>query len=398
MFAPSSSVNSLAISGSTVYIGGDFTSIGVTARNGLAAVGTDGTLLSWDPNAIRAPSANSNVNALAINGSSIYAGGNFSVGGTARNRLAAIDANGTLLSWDPNANSDVYALAISGSRVYIGGDFTSIGGTTRNRLAAISTGGTLLSWDPNANSRVYALAIRGSRVYAGGEFTSIGGTTRNYLAAINDAGGMDEGTLSEGWKTSADGIVNAIAISGGTVYVGGEFTQIDEGYGSGYQTRNHLAAIDNDGGLYSFNFDLDDSVTALAIMEEGSLLYIGGYFSSIGGTTRYNLAAIDVEVNSLSSWDPNPDSGVNALALSGDGETVYTGGYFSSIGGTTRNRLAAISSDGTLSSWDPDLSGNNVYALAIIGSTMYAGGDFYTIGGLPRKNLSAIDISTGLPW
>ena len=272
------------------------------------------------------------MNALAIHGSTIYAGGNFSVGGTARNCLAAIGADGTVLSWDPNANGPVYALAISGSIVYAGGEFTSIGGTTRNRLALIHTNGSLQPWDPNANGTVYALAIRGSIVYAGGYFTSIGGTARNYLAAINGPG-PNEGTLSEGWKTFADAPVYAITISSDVIYVGGEFTQIDEGGGSGYQTRNHLAAIDKDGVLDSLNLDPDDAVTALAILEDGSLLYTGGYFSHIDGTSRTGLGAIDIDGNSLSSWNPSPNNGVSALALSSDGNTVYTGGYFSSIGG-----------------------------------------------------------------
>ena len=66
-----------------------------------------------------------------------------------------------------------------------------MGGTTRNRLAAISTNGILsTTWNPNANNSVTALAISGSTVYAGGSFTSITNQTQTnsptgFLAQLN---------------------------------------------------------------------------------------------------------------------------------------------------------------------------------------------------------------------
>jgi hypothetical protein len=61
--------------------------------------------------------------------------------------------------------------------VYAGGAFSTIGSTPtkRNYLAALnSTTGAVTSWDPNANSLVRALAVSGSTVYAGGDFSFIG--------------------------------------------------------------------------------------------------------------------------------------------------------------------------------------------------------------------------------
>jgi len=69
----------------------------------------------------------------------VYVGGYFySIGGITRNSLAAIGTDGTLASWNPNMNnSNVYALAISGSAVYAGGSFDTIGELTRVNLSAI---------------------------------------------------------------------------------------------------------------------------------------------------------------------------------------------------------------------------------------------------------------------
>jgi hypothetical protein len=146
-----STVYALAVSGSTVYAGGSFTCFGNCpsgtenstkwTRNCLAAIGTDGTIQPWNPDV---GGIFPTVNALAVSGSTVYAGGDFtSIGGITRNRLAAIHTDGSLQSWNPNANIAVLALAVSGSTVYAGGAFTSIGGIPRNRIVSINADGSV---------------------------------------------------------------------------------------------------------------------------------------------------------------------------------------------------------------------------------------------------------------
>jgi hypothetical protein len=63
------------------------------------------------------------------------------MGGFQRKFVAALDAStGALTPWDPNANdpnfNGVYSLAVSGSVVYAGGNFTSVGGYPQQGIAA----------------------------------------------------------------------------------------------------------------------------------------------------------------------------------------------------------------------------------------------------------------------
>jgi len=390
-------VMTLAISGSTVYAGGDFTAIGGTTRNLLAAMdASTGALANWNP------SVSNYVRTLAISGNTVYVGGFFWVNGEATGRhLAAWDATtGALKSWNPNVSSQVDSLAISGSTLYAGGSFTAIGGTTRNHLAAWDmTTGELKSWNPDVNNHVYTLAISGDTVYAGGYFTAIGVTTRNSLAAI-DASTGDLKSWNPNAGPAANNEVKALAISGNTVYAGGWFSTI------GGTTRRNLAAMDAiTGDLTSWNPNADDDVYTLAISE--NTVYAGGQFFAIGGTTRQFLAAMDASTGALTDWNPLPLRPVNALAISGN--TIYAGGDFTNIGGTseyngekwviiggtTRNYLAAMdASTGDLKNWNPDAN-NRVYALAISGDTVYAGGEFTAIGGITRNGLAAWDVPTG---
>ncbi len=332
------------------------------------------------------PTFNGGVLAIAVSGTTIYVGGAFTQatdapanGGATvtRNRIAAIDATtGALLSWNPNASNDVSALAVIGSNVYAGGSFTTIGGSARNRIAALDAAtGTATAWDPNANSLVYALAVSGSTVYVGGAFTTIGGSGRNRIAALDAATGT-----ATAWNPNAANFVYALAVSGSTVYAGGDFSTI------GGSARNSVAALDAaTGTATAWNPNGNAGVYALAV--SGSNVYVGGQFSNVGGTARNQLAALDAATGTATAWNPNPDSFVYALAVSGT--AVYVGGAFTTIGGSGRNRIAALdAATGTAMSWNPNADANAT-SLVINGSSVYAGGYFTTIGGAARQGFAA---------
>jgi hypothetical protein len=77
----------------------------------------------------------------------VYAGGSFfgagSIGGQARNNIAALDAGtGLATAWNPNANNAAGCFALDGTNLYVGGSwsagagFTTIGGSPRAHFAA----------------------------------------------------------------------------------------------------------------------------------------------------------------------------------------------------------------------------------------------------------------------
>ena len=92
---------------------------------------------------------------------------------------APLDAStGSLAASFPKVNNVINAVAADGfGGWYIGGDFTTVGGLARNRLAHITAAGTVDAWNPNADNSVWALAVSGSTVYVGGNFTTLVLTT-----------------------------------------------------------------------------------------------------------------------------------------------------------------------------------------------------------------------------
>ena len=374
--APNNIVNTLAVSGATIVAGGSFTAIGGATRNYVAAVdATTATATPWDPDPAGI------VYSLAVSGDTSYVGGEFwTIGRDERSNIAALDASGAATTWDPAADGVVSALAISGTTVYAGGSFTAIGGEPRSRIAALdAASGGATAWDPSADDVVSALAVSGGIVYAGGSFANIGGAARSRIAALDGSGG------ATAWAPEADSGVVALAVSGDRVYAAGSFTTI----GAPGVPRNRIAALDVTTALATdWDPGADNVVLTLAV--SGDTVYAGGRFAAIGGAPRNRIAALDASADSTGTalaWAPDADSTVNTIAASGG--KVYVGGYFQTIGGETRHNLAEFDeSTGLLTSWDPG-PGNRVAALAVSGTTLYAGGYFQQVVDTARSFFAA---------
>jgi beta-propeller uncharacterized protein DUF5122 len=368
------------------YIGGYFGHVAGVPRSNLAHVRADGTLDGWNPG------ANGYVRVLAVGGSAVYAAGGFSsIGGQARAGIAALDVGtGLATAWNPSVNGRVSALAVGGSTVYVGGGFTSIGGQTRSNVAALDAGtGLATNWDPGANDIVQILTVNGPTIYAGGWFTAIGGQLRGGIAALDATTGF-----ATPWNPGTSGVVSAIAVSGSTVYTGGGFSHI------GGQARSDIAALDATTGLATpWNPGANMGVYAIAV--SGSTIYVGGSFTAIGGQNRNHVAALDATTGLATAWNPGADDIV--WTVSPSGSTVCAGGEFKSIGAQARNRIAALDiTTGLATEWNPAAVGPVagplafVGALAVSGSTVYVGGSFTSVGGQGRSNIAALDVTTGL--
>jgi len=87
-----------------------------------------------------------------------------------------------------------------------------------------------------------------------------------------------------------------------------------------------------------FDPNASSSVSALAVSD--GTVYVGGPFTSIGGQARSRIAALDTATGSATAW--NPDASDDVLALAVSGSTVYAGGSFTTIAGLPRRGLAVF--------------------------------------------------------
>ena len=133
------------------------------------------------------------VNAIAVSGSTVYVGGSFATAGGLPASLVA-KWNGT--TWTNLGTgiqgASVYALAVIGTRLYVGGQFTMAGGLSATNVACWDGSfWTTMGSGNSANGAspigiVTALAASGNDIYAGGTFQRIGQNPAFRICRWND--------------------------------------------------------------------------------------------------------------------------------------------------------------------------------------------------------------------
>ncbi len=377
-------VHSLYLKNDTLFLGGYFSTVNGLTRRCLASFNVlVGTLTSF------APMMEGGVNALAASGDTLYVGGIFNgtinTGAVERKKLCAFRiSTGAMLPFNPGVTgpgATVRSLAYKDG-LYVAGTFSAIGGEPRINLAVVHPLDSVLPWNPSPNGHLSTVVATDAGIYVGGTFSSIGGAVRRNVALL----GLDGMALP--WNAqSTNGAISTVLPVGDVVYLGGGFTELDG------EVRNHAAAVDAaTGSLLPWDPNADDHVHVLQDISptgDGSLLYAGGSFHSIGGLLRHHLAAFDMTTGAALPWAPATDDPVLTMVDSGD--TLYIGGQLNNVNGVARSKAAAVSlSTGELLGWDPGAS-VIVRTLVKDRNVMYIGGDFVTMGGEARLRIAAVD-------
>jgi hypothetical protein len=160
-------------------------------------------------------------------------------------------------------------------------------------------------WDfPVTDGEVYAVALSGNTLYLGGGFTRVGPATGCGVPL-----GTSTGTPVSGFPVVGGPVYAAVPDGSGGWFVGGDFSAV------GDSARSNLAHIRSDNSIATWSAGTDGPVRALAL--SGSTLYVGGEFYNIGPEWIPYLAAVNVTSGTVASWNPNCGGSVYALALNG---------------------------------------------------------------------------------
>lgn len=269
--------------GSVVFLGGTFSEAGGAPRANLAAVNavTGEALAGWTADTV---GTYPEVTSLAVAGDHVYVGGRYSgIDGTARKRLVAIDTTtgDVVPTFRPAPNGGVYEVVVSpdGSTVYAGGSFSILGGQPRLAAGSVdAVTGTATSFAPSGDGgRAVTIGLSPD----GGRFFY--GTENNTLFAYDPAVSNDPV-----WSLKTSGNTQAIAVSDDEMWVGGHFSQIV----TGHIPRPFIASLDPvDGSVNDWNpecYGVKSGVWALVL--EGTHLHVGGKFSGFNTVKQRGYA------------------------------------------------------------------------------------------------------------
>jgi hypothetical protein len=225
-------------------------------------------------------------------------------------------------------------------------------------------------------------------------------------APVSDVPAPGTPTLA---PTTATEQVRQLVQCGGTMYAVGTFTAIKQGHV--HYARNNAFSFSASAPftVTSWDPDVDGTLDTIAFNDGNcSDAYIGGHFSSVGGTGAKNIAEISTVTGALVAGFKDNASGEVDTLLAVNGH-LLAGGAFKGINGSTADPyLASLSpvtgrDDGFV---HLNISGHYVYKgvkpnptkvynqqLSNDGTLDLVEGDFTSVGGLPRQQIFMLNVS-----
>ncbi|WP_371407790.1 fibronectin type III domain-containing protein [Kribbella sp. NBC_00662] len=385
-------------------------SSGHSAPRGFGSALSSVEQTSWQTNA--------SVNAVAVAGNLVFAGGLFTrvrppgkargVGDAARKYFVVLNrTTGVPTRFAPQVNGPVWSVDTSpdGRWVVIGGDFTVVDGVARSHIAMfnIATGQLVSGWDPVVNFRVAALKITDKTVYLGGSFGLVDKMARSRLAAVR----LDTGTLLP-WSPDANDDVHAIEVStdGERVFVGGGFTRIggrnDHALAMLNATTGAVLSMRAAGAIPPKTEGCDSRVKDLEV--QGNKVFASN--AGTGSVSCYDgVLAADATTGKL-IWQSHCRGATEAIKAIGN--WLYKGSHAHDCSAdgafpdkTGMHHLLVYSTiTGKLGPWFPntDAGGETLVgplAFASGGNDLWAGGDFTEVNGVPQEGLTRFTSAPG---
>ncbi|MBV9486701.1 MAG: PKD domain-containing protein [Frankiaceae bacterium] len=363
--------------------------------------------------------------------------------------------NAVPAAFTPNVNDGVvYAIGRVGSNVYIGGSFTNLSphksSTIVNQpyLAAFdaATGDLVSSFAPVLDGQVETIlpGPTPGTVYAAGAFKNVNGVKTRLV--LLDA---TTGAIAAGWHApSIDAKITRLVLADNMLWVGGYFSKIDADPRGGLAVLNPTTGADLTGfatpsftGHHNFNVKCIPGahttcangaigIKSFDINPAGTQLVAVGNFTSVGGTSRDQVALLDIGATAATvdlDWNTlaytaacasnSFDSYVRDVQFSPDGTyfvIVATGASGTNSDGTKSSCDATgrYESNGVGANVRPtwiDYTGrDSLWTVAVTGAAVYIGGhqrwlnnsngsDRATGGAVPRPGIAAMDPVNGMP-
>lgn len=208
-----------------------------------------------------------------------------------------------------------------------------------------------------------------------------------------------------------DGEVTKIVAVGDQIIAGGLFTQVSDPLDGGTYTRTNLFAFDAATGLVSqtFNPQVDGQVQQLLPGPTPDTVYVAGDFNKINGRGPGHVQLLDVNTGQAVTTfkAPATNGGVATMELL-PGNRLFIGGFFTKLGGSPHGQLASLNA--TTGAVDPFIDitvaqnhspsprkfapvGARESGLTPAGDRMVVIGNFRTADGLARDQIVMVDLT-----
>lgn len=290
--------------------------------------------------------------------------------------------------------TDINAIAVTDpTTVYIGGDTLNYGSGVN----------TIVRWNPQTQS--YSTAGTGLPSTICNSITSVSPT--NIFAGLNNpisnTGGGIYNSNGTAWTLVGNGVSSPGASfvyatyydsTSSNLYVGGDFEKVN-----GTSTSARSLAVYNT-GTSTWSTALGNvgggTLTVRAILKVGTDVFVGGDFTSIGGTTLGSIGRWNGTI-----WQQLGTSGLSGVCntLATDGTYLYVGGSFTSADGVANTaNFARYNIAGN--TWSSITSAGQLNAqcstITVTATDVYIGGSFTGVNGVANTaRIARYDLALG---
>lgn len=337
------SVGALATDGNFLYVGGSFTqaNIGGSTVNVSNLARFSLSTSAWQN---VGSGVNGSVNSLAISGTNLFVGGSFNLAGSSTLTQGIARLNLSNSSWSSlgsqsalQLGASVHTITVEGDTLFVGGSFSTENGSTYNAIARVN-------WQMNQWSKlgtgfgnglgyvgpitvppfVSAIVVSGDSIYVGGRFNRAnqGGVSvaANHLALFRRSTNEWSPVISD-MQNGVASIVNTLLLNGRNLIVGGSFLN------AGNISANRIAVLNTSslawstlgsglgngiGGIVGIPSPVNapDVRTICAI---GNAIYIAGYF------LQANEDGVIVNANHIARYRGNAPNEANSQTITSNG-------------------------------------------------------------------------------
>ncbi|MGB6037979.1 MAG: hypothetical protein WBG42_17010, partial [Cryomorphaceae bacterium] len=392
------------------FLTGTFTIVADSMRNGIAHVDASGQPTPWSIDIeANAPLGNMAVNSVLLSGDTLYLGGRFNVvNGVTRKNLAAVSAQtGALFPWNPktkivDSSTFVYKIGFLNDSILVAGNFNRIDNEQIKYLALVDKvqGNVSLQFDALLDGQVRNFDVEGNFLHLVGLFDEVLGTPRTRICTIDLTNfdiPFDQIPIFSG------GNEDIVAV-GDTVFLGGGFSR------PGVSNASFGAFRRSTSEWIEMNLETNGQVIDLEL--DGDKLYLGGWFREVRSETREHYAAINVQTLEVTddafSFSPSSLTFQGVQMVKKIGSRVYLTSTVERVNKYRRLGFMALTTLGevtettapiNISQLSTPVSSNPLYEVVrdieIVGDRIYLAGDFTASPQVSSQYIISVNRYTG---
>jgi len=332
-----------------ILVGGVFSNYCEIPRKNIVRINPDGTPdLSFNPGS----GADFGVNTIVVqpDGKIIIAGMFTQYNGIPRNRIARLNANGSLdTTFNPGSGTDnwIHHVVLDAQgRILIGGRFFDFNGVSRYLIARLNSDGSLDTTFKTVTVGVPGAIIRSvnlitlqgdGKIIISGDFDNFEGSNRKHIARLHPNGQVD--TTFGIPRPDLRRCFTSALQGDGKILVAYNSIDPNSGSESGIMRLNADGSIDTTYSTSTLTRN-GSTIKTIVILPTGKAI-IGGELLFNASSRQEFVAILNVDGTRDTSFSSRLSSAVNAMYWQPDGKLIVAG-TFNSFDGFIRNGVARI--------------------------------------------------------